>query len=162
MRRSNLFVRNRERNYVPGRFYQRTGYYVRGRRLQRYTLQIPVHKSYAMREAMPAYSGGVGGILIVVVALLLVATLFQSLAGATPSLTFSGLLQYMSNAPELSGDWMLTLNDLRIYDDWGLFNFFRDFLNIIMTVLSSAVFLCTGVAQLIVYMAYIIGFLFGG
>lgn len=121
------------------------------------------HTEYVSSRRSPEYQykGGVGGVLVIVVAFLLVATLFQSLSGATPTLTFSGFLQYMSNVPVLSGDWMLELNDMRIVADWGLANFIRDFLNILATMLSSLVFLFAGVAQLILYICFLVGYLFG-
>lgn len=158
----NFINRDRYRNNVPGMYYQTTGYYRRGGRFQRYTLQQSVHKSYAKRMNMPDYKGGVGGVFVVLVAIMLVATLFQSLAGGSPTLSMSGLLSYMSDAPQFASRSLMWFRDLTIQSDWGsLLNPLRDFINSFMSVLSVSVYLCVSLAQLLVYIAYFVGYLFG-
>lgn len=102
------------------------------------------------------------GVLKVLFVILLLSALFSSLSGSPTSFTFSGLLEKLSTCPSLYGDWMTTLTDARIYNDWGVFNFFRDFLNMFMSILSVGVYMCTGIVQLLLYAIFMLSVVFGG
>lgn len=93
--------------------------------------------------------------------LLFIVSFFYAVSGTEQNLTFSGLLSILENAPSIPTDWIGIFSDLTIKDNWGLFEFLRSFLNSIMGIISFGLYLVTGAAQLIVYIGYFIGMLFG-
>lgn len=149
------------KTYSIGRTYRRdkNGVLLRGRNGKIKTrLFVYSTKNYAE-------STGVGGfgVLQVIFVILLLSALFSSLSGSPTSFTFSGLLEKLSTCPSLYGDWMTTLTDARIYNDWGqAFNWFRDFLNMFMNILSVGVYMCTGIVQLLLYAIFMLSVVFGG
>ena len=72
--------------------------------------------------------------------LLLIITLFRTLIGRGDKiLTFEGLLNFLNNFPSFDIE---NLPNLTINGDWGIFNFFRNFLNIYTGALNLLIFLC--------------------
>lgn len=85
------------------------------------------------------------------------------LSGSESTFSFSALLQSISTAPNIPIDWLRSFSDMRITEDWTeLFNWLRDFINnFIMPVITLVLFVCVGLAQLIVFFVWVIGILFG-
>ncbi len=100
----------------------------------------------------------------VVMVWLLLFAMISALTGREQNLTFSGLLNALSNAPTIDiASIFKDMNNLYIDSDWSdLFNWLRDFLNqFVMPIISVVVYYCLCFAQLAVYLIWFIGFLFG-
>lgn len=97
-------------------------------------------------------------ILIILVCLLFVIAFFRSINGSEP-LTFTGLLETLSNSPQIA---LTNFLDFSIYGDWGIFDFLRDFINTFSSFLSVIVWLFSQIFQCIQYFVFIIDFVFIG
>ena len=85
-----------------------------------------------------------------------------SVSGKTDTFSFTSMLNALADAPVIPLDWLYEFTSMRITADWGLFNFFRDFLNnYCIAFLGVLGQLAVGISQLFVYIAWIIGILFG-
>lgn len=88
-------------------------------------------------------------------------------------MSFSSFLNGLSDMPSVNLDVVRNFSQSRITSDWSLwlskdlgigisFNFLRDFINsFIMPLLSMVAFFLAGVTQLIVFIGWVIGFIFG-
>lgn len=100
----------------------------------------------------------------VVMVWLLLFAMISALTGREQNLTFSGLLNALSNAPTIDiASIFKDMNNLYIDSDWSdLFNWLRDFLNqFVMPIISVVVYYCLCFSQLAVYLIWFVGFLFG-
>lgn len=91
--------------------------------------------------------------------LMLAVSLLKSLHMHTPtySLTLSGLLEYLSNAPNITPTF--SLNSFTIYSSWGVFNGLRDFINIFANLSAFAVWFSLLIFNAIRYVGYFFAFL---
>lgn len=86
--------------------------------------------------------------------------LISSLIGVLvdPNFSYKGtttLLETLHTAPIIQSD--LLLNTIKpITDDWTIFNFFRDFLNIFVSALNLILFFCGNMLNLLIYLSYFI------
>ena len=88
-------------------------------------------------------------------------------------MSFSSFLNGLSDMPSVNVDVVRNFSQSRITADWSLwlskdlgigisFNWLRDFINsFIMPLLSMVAFFLAGVTQLIVFIGWVIGFIFG-
>lgn len=88
-------------------------------------------------------------------------------------MSFSSFLNGLSDIPSVNVDVVRNFSQSRITADWSLwlskdlgigisFNWLRDFINsFIMPLLSMVAFFLAGVTQLIVFIGWVIGFIFG-
>lgn len=93
-----------------------------------------------------------------IVLLLLCINMFMVLQGQENNKwTFSRLLYVLEGMPDLKlENWRLST----IVADWGYFNFFRDFLNLFVSPINTALFVIGGVATVITFCGYFLGYLF--
>ena len=80
----------------------------------------------------------VGGILIILFVILLLVNILSSFLG-TPDRTVLGLLTSMQNVPEINLDF-LNWSEVAL-GDWGIFNWFRDFVGYFIDIVSVVGFL---------------------
>ena len=97
-------------------------------------------------------------VLSIVLSLLIVVALMRSLLGFQP-IYFSSFLESLSQSPTV--DITLSMTDLTIVGDWGLFDFLRNFINLFTGVISLLSFFATGLINLVLYLLYFSRFLFG-
>lgn len=97
------------------------------------------------------------GILKIIFLLLLLVMVFRSLSGVN-SISFTSFLTWLRDFHPLLQNFSFV--DLSIVGDWGIFNFFKDFLNIFMQVISVAVFVCKAIVNFISYVFGFVRFLF--
>lgn len=76
-------------------------------------------------------------VFAIIIALLFIANYIR-LASSSGFLTFESFIQQCSTFSQFP---LTNFIDLRIIADWGIFNFFRDFLNIFSTILSISLYL---------------------
>ncbi len=88
-------------------------------------------------------------------------------------MSFSSLLNGLSEMPSVNVDVVRNFSQSRITADWSLwlskdlgigisFNWLRDFINsFIMPLLSMVAFFLAGLTQLIVFIGWVLGFIFG-
>lgn len=88
-------------------------------------------------------------------------------------MSFSSFLNGLSDMPSVNVDVVRNFSQSRITADWSLwlsknlgigisFNWLRDFINsFIMPILSLVAFFLAGLTQLIVFIGWVIGFIFG-
>ena len=88
-------------------------------------------------------------------------------------MSFSSFLNGLSDMPSVNVDVVRNFSQQRITDDWTFwlskeleigisFNWLRNFINsFIMPLLSMVAFLLAGLTQLIVFIGWVIGFIFG-
>ena len=97
-------------------------------------------------------------ILTLFLCLLFFVAFFRSINGSEP-LTFTGLLETLSNSPKIA---LTSFIDFSISGDWGFFDFFRDFINVLGSVLSVIVWLFSQLIQCLQYFVFIVDFVFIG
>ena len=88
-------------------------------------------------------------------------------------MSFSSMLNGLSDMPEVNVDVVRNFSQQRITDDWTFwlskkleigisFNWLRNFINnFVMPILSMIAFFLAGVTQLIVFIGWLIAFIFG-
>lgn len=104
------------------------------------------------------------GVLGVVFIILCLFAFSSALMGRDSTLSFTGLLNSISSMPTIEMSKVFDfVNDLRITLNWGVFNWFRDFLNdFFLPLFGVALYFCTAVAQLVVFLVWIFKFIFTG
>lgn len=108
------------------------------------------------------YSIAPATIFTVIFVLLFVTNFFYATVGYEQTFTFSHLLEKFSTIEPVGIDWIRDFADMRIEDDWSVFNWFRDFLNnFVMKIVTAFLFLCTGLVELVRYAYFFVGILFG-
>lgn len=101
-----------------------------------------------------------GGFFRIAFFVLFVLMFYSVATGSSQEVTFSSLLDILSGAPVIDNSWVQSFRDLSISSDWGVFNFLRDFLNTLMQIISFALYIVSGLVQVVVYFAYFIRSLF--
>lgn len=104
------------------------------------------------------------GVLGVIFIILCLFAFSSALMGRDSSLSFTGLLNSISSVPTIDMSKIFDfVNDINITSDWGVFNFFRDFINnFVLSLLGVAIYFCTAIAQLIVFLVWVFKFIFTG
>lgn len=100
----------------------------------------------------------VGYFFLVAFCFLLVVSVFR-VANGGYALTFQSFLDSIQNMPSIT-DFVANL-DLTITADWGIFNFLRDFINVLGTLTTSAMYITGLLMQVIVSIGWVIGWAFG-
>ncbi len=101
-------------------------------------------------------------IFTVIFVLLAVTNFFYATVGYEQNFSFSHLLEKFSTIEPVGIDWIRDFADMRIEEDWSVFNWFRDFLNnFVMKIVTAFLFLCTGLVELVRYAYFFVGILFG-
>lgn len=118
----------------------------------------PKDKILFKKNLKNVHSYGRFSILVLSICLLFVVAFFRSINGSDP-LTFTGLLETLSNSPQIA---LTNFLDLSIGGDWGILDFFRDFINILGSVLSVVVWIFSQLIQCLQYFVFIVDFVFIG
>lgn len=117
------------------------------------------NKYYVSRSG---YSIAPASIFSVIFVLLAVINFFYASVGFEQTFTFSHMLEKFSTIEPVGIEWIRDFAEMRIEEDWSVFNWFRDFLNnFIMKLVTAFLFLCTGLVELIRYAYFFVGILFG-
>lgn len=74
------------------------------------------------------------------------------------NLTFSGLLNFLSNSPAVIAP--VNISNFFISSDWGIFNVFRNFFNIFSGLFGVIVWLATNIINIFAYIFYFVRFVF--
>ena len=116
---------------------------------------------YDRSESIHLTGVGVFGVIFIILCLFAFSS---ALMGMESSLSFTGLLNSLSSVPTIDMSKIFDfLNDFIITLDWGVFNWFRDFLNnFFLPLFGVAIYFCTAIAQLIVFLLWIFKFLLTG
>ena len=113
------------------------------------------------------------GLFSVIIMLLIFINLSYLFYNNGNQMSFSSLLNGLSDMPSVNVDVVRNFSQQRITADWSLwlskdlgigisFNWLRDFINsFIMPLLSMVAFFLAGITQLIVFIGWVIGFIFG-
>lgn len=116
---------------------------------------------YDRSESSNIAGKGVFGVIFIILCLFAFSSV---LMGRDSSISFTGLLNSISSMPTIDMSKVFDfVNDFQISSDWALFNWFRDFLNnFFLPLFGVAIYFCTAIAQLIVFLVWIFKFLFTG
>lgn len=100
----------------------------------------------------------------IVFIILFVFAFVSSVMGLDSNVSFSTLLQALSNAKTIDiASIMSAFNDLRITDDWSVFNWLKTFINqFLMPLISVLTYFALSIAQLFVFLFWVVRFLFTG
>lgn len=113
------------------------------------------------------------GLFSVIIMVLIFINLSYLFFNNGNQMSFSSLLNGLSDMPSVNVDVVRNFSQQRITSDWSLwlskdlgigisFNWLRDFINsFIMPLLSMVAFFLAGLTQLIVFIGWVIGFIFG-
>lgn len=113
------------------------------------------------------------GLFSVIIMLLIFVNLSYLFFNNGNQMSFSSFLNGLSDIPSVNVDVVRNFSQSRITADWSLwlskdlgigisFNWLRDFINsFIMPLLSMVAFFLAGITQLIVFIGWVIGFIFG-
>ena len=79
-------------------------------------------------------------------------------SGNLSTLTFKSLLEFLANAPSFDISWSLI--DINL-GDWGMFNFIRGFINIVVNIFEVLVMLFGMICESLEFLLYLVkGLLF--
>lgn len=100
----------------------------------------------------------------IVFIILFVFAFVSSVMGLDSNVSFSTLLQALSNAKTIDiASIMSAFNDLRITADWAVFNWLKTFINqFLMPLISVLTYFALSIAQLFVFLFWVVRFLFTG
>lgn len=113
------------------------------------------------------------GLFSVIIMVLIFINLSYLFFNNGNQMSFSSFLNGLSDMPSVNVDVVRNFSQSRITDDWTFwlskkleigisFNWLRNFINsFIMPLLSMVAFFLAGVTQLIVFIGWVIGFIFG-
>ena len=100
-----------------------------------------------------------GSLLCLIVAILLIVSLFKSLIGSNP-ITFGGLLETLASAPSVN----MSLKSFEIISpivwEGDFLSILAGFLNIFIIIFNVLVYAFKGLYQVVVYVVWVIKFIF--
>lgn len=96
-------------------------------------------------------------VIIIILAIVLIRTLTGV---STGTISFQGFLDTLANTPRIDMSWAYSFRNWQITGSWWPFDFFRVFLNTIIALVTTALFLAMGVIQGILFCVYFLGFIF--
>lgn len=76
--------------------------------------------------------------------------------------SFNTALDFLQDTPQIELDLKDFNDKFQIVQDWGVFNFLRDFINILGSILGFAVWLVSCIINVITMLVYFIGWIFTG
>ena len=76
------------------------------------------------------------------------------------TISFTSFLEFLQNCPSIEMPSSI-INNLSITDSWGVFDFLRNFINSLGTILGTVLWLIGNLLNGIVFIFYFIGFIFG-
>ena len=76
------------------------------------------------------------------------------------TISFTSFLEFLQNCPSIEMPSSF-INSLSITDSWGVFDFLRNFINSLGTILGTVLWLIGNLLNGIVFIFYFIGFVFG-
>lgn len=76
------------------------------------------------------------------------------------TISFTSFLEFLQNCPSIDMPSSLIKN-LSITESWGVFDFLRNFINSLGTILGTVVWLIGNLLNGITFIFYFIGFIFG-
>lgn len=91
-------------------------------------------------------------LLGVISLILLVATLFSVLRGDQEQITFKGFLEFLQTAPSINLEW-LNWSSVEL-GDWGIFNFFKEIIDFLISLVNVAAFTGTMLVQAVLYILW--------
>ncbi len=102
--------------------------------------------------------GVVTKLLSIVVVALLVAIIIAKYSGNGNLPTFTSFLETLSNSPTLS----IPIFNISTFvlNDWGVFNWLRDFISVFMSLINIIIFFANGVLSVLSYIVYFLQWLF--
>ena len=100
-----------------------------------------------------SFCNSVRFILFFVIALLVLFIIYR-IASNSSALTFTSFLDYLNNVSSSTIDLKFVIELIK--DDWGFFNFLRNFINLSVSVINFAIYLVGGLINLV---QFAIGFL---
>lgn len=110
-------------------------------------------KSFTSSSSVPSVAPLIFGVIFLI--FFLVAFIKGTFTGS--NLTFTGFLNFLSDCPRVFNNFSLL--DFTITGDWGLFDGFRNFLNIFTGLFSIIVFACKSLINVLGFVIEFFGFL---
>lgn len=114
-----------------------------------------VAKNRSLIAKQPKVSSGINGVhllLCAIVGIALFLLLFSTLTGVGSGwISFESFLEKLDNSnniPQIPTGWLLDISK-GITDDWGLFNWFRNFINFIWQPISLMLYVSIGIINLV-------------
>lgn len=118
------------------------------------------HNRAVGRDRLSQFDG-FANIAKISIALLLMVRVVYFLTGNDGNFSFATMLEVLQNAPVIDPNALLNLVEYTIQGNWGLFDFFRDFLNFFPFLINLVVTLVAMMWNVLVYAWYFIRILFG-
>lgn len=94
----------------------------------------------------------------IIIVILLSISLIRVL-NSGDSISFSSFLEMLRDSPSINMPFRI-FKDLTITADWGVFNFLRNFINVLGNITSVAVFISAGLANVLLYLVYFVRYIF--
>lgn len=118
-----------------------------------YSLNTTSHEFLDKRETHLYYTPS---ILTVIFGILFIFMYFQTVVGIGTGLSFTGLLNVFSEAPSIDISWISRVSTFTL--DVPVIGALVNFMS---RVISVALYFSVGIAQIVLYLGYFLGFLFG-
>lgn len=114
-------------------------------------------RSVSAFRSVGAFAGGFSNIFYVIFFILFALMFYSYAFNMEQTYTFTGFLNAMSEVPQIDNSWIVNFSNLTIEGDWGLFDFFREFIiNTSIRIISFLLYMVTGIGQLLVYIYYVV------
>lgn len=99
------------------------------------------------------------GIVLIIIILFNIPSVVAGNDEVSSYFSFERFMNMLAQAPTIDMTWITNVLQ-PITADWGVFQFFAEFLNSLLTLLQGICFLAVGIVNLVSYLLYFLKFLF--
>lgn len=99
------------------------------------------------------------GIILLIIILFNIPSFVAANGEVATYFSFERFMNMLASAPTVSMTWITNVLQ-PISADWGVFQFFADFINSLITLLQGVSFIAVGIVNLVSYLLYFLKFLF--
>lgn len=99
------------------------------------------------------------GLVLLVIIMFNIPSFVAGNSSFSTYFSFERFMNMLASAPTISMAWITDVLQ-PISADWGVFQFFADFINSLITLLQGVSFILVGIVNLVSYLLYFLKFLF--
>lgn len=103
--------------------------------------------------------GSIFGLILLLIILFNIPAFVAGNGEVSSYFSFERFMNMLASAPTIDMSWITNVLQ-PITADWGVFQFFADFLNSLLTLFQGICFLAVGIVNLVSYLLYFLKFLF--
>lgn len=104
-------------------------------------------------------AGSIFGLVLLLIIMFNIPSFVAGNGSFSTYFSFERFMNMLASAPTVSMAWITDVLQ-PISADWGVFQFFADFINSLITLLQGVSFILVGIVNLVSYLLYFLKFLF--